>query len=174
MCGAPGVVVVAPGVGAGLDRGEAVDAVFIGHAAAGAEEVRIDRRVVLVGGVDIAAGGVCLPEFQHSVWYRATVIAEHATGDDDAFAEWLAVAPAVSGEVVVQGVDAGGAVDRAGVFGQGWRDFDHGLGWAAQHAGAILRVDQRRLGFPVAGGPAIVDQRGFVHGVLLVQSGRPT
>ena len=52
MCaGPPGVVVVAPGIGAGADGDEAVAALVVGQGAAAAGEVRVERRVVLVDRV---------------------------------------------------------------------------------------------------------------------------
>jgi hypothetical protein len=54
---------VAPGIGAGLDRGEEVAALAIGEAAASSGEVRVERRIVLIFGMGIAAGAVRLPEF---------------------------------------------------------------------------------------------------------------
>ena len=53
--GPPGVVVVAPRVGARLDGDEPVAAVVVGEAAAGAGEVGVERRGVLVAQVGVAA-----------------------------------------------------------------------------------------------------------------------
>ena len=63
----PGVLVVAPRVGAGLDRDEAVAALVVGEAAAGAGEVRVERRRVLVDLVRVAAGRVRLPDLDERV-----------------------------------------------------------------------------------------------------------
>ena len=63
----PGVLVVPPRVGAGLDRDEAVAALVVGEAAAGAGEVRVERRRVLVDLVPVAAGGVRLPDLDERV-----------------------------------------------------------------------------------------------------------
>ena len=52
-------------VGAGLDGLEGVDSVFVGHGLAEAQEVRVLRRRVRIGGVDIAALGVRLPDLDH-------------------------------------------------------------------------------------------------------------
>ena len=51
----PGVVVVAPGILARADGDEAVAALGVGDGAPGAGEVRVERRVVLVGLVRVAA-----------------------------------------------------------------------------------------------------------------------
>ena len=58
----PRVRVVAPRIRARLDRDEAVAAVVVGQAAAGAGEVRVERRRVLVDVVVVAAGRVRLPD----------------------------------------------------------------------------------------------------------------
>ncbi len=40
-------------------------------------------------GVSVAAGGVRLPDFDHSVRNRSAIFVEHAAGHDDSFAESL-------------------------------------------------------------------------------------
>src|SRR5438105_6745008 len=52
-------------VGAGLDGLEGVDSVFVGHGLTEAEEVRVLRYRVRIGGVDIPALGVRLPNLDH-------------------------------------------------------------------------------------------------------------
>src|SRR4051812_31308157 len=54
MRGTPGVVVIAPGIGAGLDGDEPVVAGGIAHRAACSGEIRIERRRMLVADMDIA------------------------------------------------------------------------------------------------------------------------
>ena len=82
---------VAPWVRAGLDRDEAVAALVVGEAAAGAGEVRVERRGVLVDLVPVAAGRVRLPDLDQRVAHRPAVLVEHAAGDDDPLAERLAL-----------------------------------------------------------------------------------
>ena len=67
----PGVVVVAPRIGAGLDRHELERAVGAGEAAPEPGEVRVQRRGVLVALVAVAAGGVALPDLHERVRARA-------------------------------------------------------------------------------------------------------
>jgi hypothetical protein len=74
--------VVAPGIGARLDAVEAVAAFSVGHATSAAEEIGIERRIVLVHAVDVAAGSVALPDFQQGVGNGAPVLIEHAADDD--------------------------------------------------------------------------------------------
>ena len=78
------------GIGAGLDRDEAIAAVVVGDGAAAAGEVRIERRRVLVDPMAIATGRVGLPDLDQRVANGAAVAPEHATADDDALAQGLA------------------------------------------------------------------------------------
>jgi hypothetical protein len=57
---------IAPRIGAGLDRREPVPAVVVGIDAALAAKIRIRRRVVLVGGMLIAARCIGLPDLDDS------------------------------------------------------------------------------------------------------------
>ena len=74
MVRAPGIMVIAPRVGAGLDRGEPVPAVAIGVDPALAAKVRIRRRIVLVGRMLVAARGVGLPDLDDRVRDRKSVV----------------------------------------------------------------------------------------------------
>ena len=103
----PGVGVVPPRVGAGLDRDEPVPALGVGEAAAGAGEVRVERRRVLVALVEVAAGGVRLPDLDQRVAAPAGRPSSTRPRDDDALAQRLAVV--LAGEV---GVGLGHAARR--------------------------------------------------------------
>ena len=61
--------------------------------AAGAGEVRIERGRVLVDLVEVAAGGVGLPDLEQRVPHRPAVVVEDASRDDDPLAERLAGMP---------------------------------------------------------------------------------
>jgi hypothetical protein len=106
----PGVVVVAPGIGAGLDGDELVVAVGIRDAAAGAGEVGIERRGMLVDDVDVAARRIALPDLDEGMRYGTAGLVEQAALDDDALAERLA--GVLGGEVGLLRLDVGMAVDR--------------------------------------------------------------
>ena len=93
--------------------------------AAGAGEVGIERRGVLVDGVDVAAGGVALPDLDQRVGHGPSVLVEHAALDDDALAQRLA--GVLRGEVGLLRLDVGVAVDRAGDLRQRLRDDDQRL-----------------------------------------------
>src|SRR5690348_7350157 len=83
----PGIVVIAPRIGAGLDRGEPIPPLIVGKDSALAAEVRIDRRVMLVRRMMIAAGGVRLPDLHNGARDRPAVLVGYAAMYDDAFAE---------------------------------------------------------------------------------------
>ena len=100
---APSVVVITPRIGPGLNGGETITALGVGQDSRIAGEIRIERRVVLVAGMVIAAGGVALPDFDHGVGHRLAVLVEHPAMNDDALAERLD--RALLGEVVLEGVE---------------------------------------------------------------------
>src|SRR6202043_3980486 len=85
----PGIVMVAPGIGAGLDRLEAIVPLGIAEHPADAAEMRVERRVVLVALVVIAPGRVGLPDLDHRVGDALSVLVEDRAGDDDALAHRL-------------------------------------------------------------------------------------
>src|ERR1700719_5050180 len=83
----PGIVVIAPRIGAGLDRGEPIPPLIVGKDSALAAEVRIDRRVMLVRRVLIAAGGIGLPDLDYRARDRPAILVGDAALHDDALAE---------------------------------------------------------------------------------------
>ena len=85
--GTPRVTVVAPRIGARLDRGEPVRAVSAGQAATEAREVRVDRRVVLLRLVDVTAGRVGLPDLDELARDRSSVTIDDAAADGDPLAD---------------------------------------------------------------------------------------
>src|SRR3546814_17351207 len=94
----------------------------VGDAASAAEEVGIERRVVLVRLMDVAAGGVGLPDLDQRVGLRAPRLVEHVAGDDDALANGLSGGlpffAAVPGQVVVERPEAVLPEHRAGPLGK--------------------------------------------------------
>src|SRR6185437_12759579 len=95
----PGVVVIAPRIGAGLDGDELVIALGIALRAARAGEVRIERCRMLVDNMDIAAAGIGLPQFDQRIRHAAAVFIEHMPMHDDTLTERLALV--LDGEIVV-------------------------------------------------------------------------
>ena len=144
MRGSPGVVVVAPGIGAGLDRRERVAAVLVGQAAAHAGEVRVEGRGVLVALVHVAAGRVGLPDLDQLVPHRPSVAVRDPAGDLQPLADGFA--RVLDGEVGLQGRPRrarrrpGPALDALGV------GLHRALGGVPQDAGAVRRVVQPRAG----------------------------
>jgi hypothetical protein len=82
----PGIVMILPWVCARPDGGESIDAMLIRQCAAGAGEVGIERRGVLVLRVPIAARGIGLPNLDECLRHGMAVIIQHPAGDYDAFA----------------------------------------------------------------------------------------
>lgn len=114
--GAPGVMVIGPRIGAGLDGNETVAAVVVGEHAAATSEIGIERGVVLIVLVQIAARGVGLPDFDERVAHRAAVFVDDAAADDDAFSERMT--GVLAGQIVVGVLDDRMAENRAGDFGK--------------------------------------------------------
>ena len=109
----------------GLDADEAVVAGGIGDAAAGAGEIGIERGLVLVHHVPVAAGGIALPDLDQRVGHGPSALVEHAALDDDALP--LGLAGVLPGEVGFLRRHVGVAVDRAGDLRQRLRDEDQRL-----------------------------------------------
>src|SRR4051795_4682062 len=125
VCGAPGVMMVAPGIGARLDRDKAIVTRGVAHGAAGARKVRIERSRMLVADVNVTAAGIGLPDLDQRVRHAATILVAHMAVHDDAFAERLA--GVLGGEVTVALAHGLVAVDRAGQLRQGMAHRDQGL-----------------------------------------------
>ena len=85
MVGPPGVGVVAPRIGAGLDGDELIPAIRIGEDPAFALEVGVERRIMRVTRMVVAAGGVGLPDFDHGVGHGVAIFVGHSPTHDDAF-----------------------------------------------------------------------------------------
>ena len=146
VVGAPGVVVVLPGVGARFDGDEFVVAVGVGEDAAFADEVGIDGGVMLVAGVLVAAGGVGLPHLDDGVGDRAAVFVGDGAVDDDAFTEC---------QFAIDDGDVGDFAEFAGVELRA-----RGFGDGVWHADQRLRR-MARMGAAVGG--RIVERLGVGH-----------
>src|SRR5437899_348971 len=81
---------ITPRIGSGFDRQEPVAAVIVGHRAAGAGEIRIEGRRVVVDGMRVPSGRIALPDLNQRTANGAGVFIEHTAGDDDPLAKWLA------------------------------------------------------------------------------------
>src|SRR6516164_5707575 len=133
----PGVVVIAPWVGAGLDRVESIPSLTIGDAAPATQEIRVERCIVLVGLVYIASAGIGLPDLEQSVGQRPPVLTHNAAGDNDALAERLSVLARILRQISIQSTQALVGIDRSGQFRQRLLDRYQRLGRSTQRRGAI-------------------------------------
>ena len=153
MRGAPGVVMIAPGIGAGANGDEAKISVFISEHVPGAGKVRIERSVMLVYGVVVTPGGIGLPDFDESVGDGASVFIEYAAADDDALAE--RGCGVLLGEIAGLGVDHGRVKNRAGDFRKRVGQMDGGIFGRALDGGDVGRMKVVRLR---TGRSAMVDE----------------
>src|SRR6476660_8715056 len=87
---APRIVAIRPGILAGANRYKPVAALGISQCMTATREVGIERGIMLIVVVKIAASRVRLPDFNQSVTQRAAVFVHHAAADDDSFTQWLA------------------------------------------------------------------------------------
>src|SRR5205085_4612541 len=106
--------VILPGVGAGTDGEEAVDAVLVGQAAANTEKVRVERPRPLVIAVDVAPGRIGLPDLEERVRHGVAMVVEHTPGHDDTLADRLAAGAGVARQVGVRGRDRADGGPRPG------------------------------------------------------------
>jgi len=99
---------------------------------------------MLVGGVDVATGGVALPDLDQRVAHRLAVGVEDAAGDDDPLAQRLA--RVLAGEI---GVLRAHRDASEGGTGRGLEplvgEADQRPLGRAQHRRAVVRVQIRRL-----------------------------
>jgi hypothetical protein len=142
---------VLPRIGAGLDGDELIGSLVVGTATATAEEIGIERRVMLVARVVIAAGGVALPDLDQRLRHRLAALVEHAAMHHDALAERLA--RALPGEIVLQSANALAGEGRSGDFGQTVRQRNCRLARRAQCRRPVFRRQVERV-LP-RGGPTI-------------------
>lgn len=119
---------VAPRVGAGLDRQEPIGAVRPGQAAAGAGEVGVERGRVLVALVAVAPSGIGLPDLDQLTGHRPAAFVDDASGHRDALPDRLARMP--GRQVGVERVDVLVAEARRPELDPLGIDRDQGcLGW---------------------------------------------
>ena len=152
MVRTPRVRVIAPRIRARLDRQKAIAAFVVGDAAACAEEVRVERRVVLVGLVHIAAGGIGLPDFDQRIAHRAAAFVEHAARHDDALAKRLAVAHGVTRQIVIERAEIFRAVDRHALVAQLFLQRNQRTRRAAFDRRTVAGIDVGGMGREVARG----------------------
>ena len=139
----PSIVVITPRVGAGLDGQEAIRAVRLGQATAHPDEVRVDRRRVLVDLVAVATGSISLPDLDQLARHRRAGLVEQPSGDDDALPDRLA--GMAGGQIGIQRVDVLGAEARSPALDLVRVDADERRPRMAQQTAAVWRVVQPGL-----------------------------
>src|SRR5262249_6345433 len=135
--GTPGIGMMAPGIGAGLDADETVAPLPIGHRAALAAKIRIEGSWVLVVFVNIPACRVRLPNLDEGIRDRAPLLIGHAARHDDALAEPLP--QVLLGEVGVVVAKSVVPEDGPREFGERWRDDDQRPGWRGDSCRPVIR-----------------------------------
>ena len=116
---------VAPRIRAGLDRDEAIVALVVGEGAARAQEIRIERRRMIVARVAIASRRIGLPDLHQGMRHAAAVFIHHPAGHDDALALWRL--GEMQRQVVIGLADRVVSVDGPGEFADGVGNADQRL-----------------------------------------------
>src|SRR5437588_1127225 len=113
--GAPGILMVLPGIGAGPDRDEFIPTLVVRYHAPCPGKIWIERRVMLIVDVDVTSGGICLPDLDQRVRHRAAVLVEHPARDDDALPDRRALV--LRREITVAGLHHLVPISRRGQLG---------------------------------------------------------
>ena len=144
--GPPGVGMVAPWIGPGLDGHEPVFAVAVGAGLADPEEVRIERRRERgLPPVHVAAARVGLPDLDQRVRDRITVLVEHSARDDAALADRLAAGSGVGREIGIVLTELRPTRTRTRGFGECLNDRDQVVRGSPLHRRSIVGVQERRM-----------------------------
>src|SRR5271154_5060924 len=168
MRGAPDVLAVPPGIGAGLDRREVIAALIVGCATPGAAEVGVKRRGPAVGAVSVAAGGVGLPDLDERISQRLTLGVEYPAADGDALADRLTIVLAREVGVAI----ADGPIWeqlRARDLSDGVRQMDERVLGMTKRGRPVGRGVERRMGI---GGVALVAPRRIRERLVASHPGR--
>jgi hypothetical protein len=139
----PGVPVIAPRIRSRLDGKKGVAAVRVRERAPAAGEVGVERGVVVVALVRIAARGVALPQLDQRAAHRPAALVEHAAADRDALANGRT--GVLSGEIAVRRPHRLVAEDRAAEIGFRPRQHHQRLQRRASPRRNIRRMQVRRL-----------------------------
>src|SRR5262245_21226945 len=123
----PSVVVIEPGICAGLDRDETVHTVFVGHRASGSCEIWVEWGRMLVFYMRVATSCIGLPDFNQSIGDRTAIVIEHTASHDDALPVRLFFM--LPGQVAVGFTDLTMPVDRPGNLRQTVRKINERLRW---------------------------------------------
>ena len=102
MSRTPGVVVVFPRIRGRFDRGELIRAVVTGNRPADTREIWVDWGRVLVALMDIATGGIGLPDLDELTTHRTTIAVHDLTANLDAFTNGFTIV--LDGQIRFQNV----------------------------------------------------------------------
>src|SRR5437763_8865355 len=143
VCRSPRIVVIPPWIATGFDGHKAVAALLIGQSTTETSEIRIERGIVLILWVKIAARRIGLPELHQSMWDWTRIVVENSAGHNDSFAQrslrMLARKIRNWRSNVVQ------REARPRDFGKSLWNCDERFGWSALHGRNIGRVKIFRL-----------------------------
>lgn len=116
---------VLPRIAARTNRDESEVTVGIGKSMSTADEVGVERSIVLVDFMPVPACGIGLPDLDECVGHGPSVFVQHTTAHDDALAERFAAM--WTREVAGLHIDHGGIEDRTSYLGERMREIDEAL-----------------------------------------------
>ena len=108
---------IAPRIFAGTNGQEAIAAFGVGEGVTAAAEIGIEWGVVLIDFVEVASGGIRLPDFDESSGDRAVIFIDHPATHDDSFAERCAAV--LARQIALACSYVLGCKPRTGDFSQG-------------------------------------------------------
>jgi hypothetical protein len=111
VTGPPGIVVIAPGIRARIDRDEAVPPFLVGYGIATPGKVQIQRSVVLVNIMKISARCVGLPDLNQSSALGPVVLVQNSSTHNNSLADRLA--GTLAGQVVRPHISYSSRTDRS-------------------------------------------------------------
>src|SRR5918996_6414754 len=114
----PRVRMVQPGIGARLNRQEAIFTLLTGHAASGTDKIRVQRRIVLIHFMMVTAGCIRLPDLDQRVGYGSLVLVQHPPDDDKPLAHGFGARPGIAREITVSLLNRLMAEERTRDFGE--------------------------------------------------------
>src|SRR5215470_4483185 len=82
-----GIVVITPRIASRPDGDEPVAVLVIGESTIETSEIRIERGVVLILRVQVAACGIRLPNLHQGVWDRMCLVVEDPASNDNSFTQ---------------------------------------------------------------------------------------
>jgi hypothetical protein len=98
---------------------------------------------VIVFRMCISSGCICLPNLDQAIRHRVTIPVHYSPAHDDAFSQRFS--RMLKRKVLIVGMNAGMAKDRARDFGKSLWKQDQRLGWRPQPCRAIRGIQIVRL-----------------------------